>query len=89
MDRTLVRRGGVGRRRDRFARGHSRRRCVPRPRVVLGGSGRDEHRGILGAKRDLKDLRERLATERTAVAACRDARTSNTGWRWASRRLNR
>jgi len=37
------------------------------PRVVLGGSGRDEHRGILGAKRDLKDLRERLATERTAV----------------------
>ena len=38
------------------------------PRVVLGGSGRDERGGILGTKRDLKDLRERLAAERSAVS---------------------
>ena len=38
------------------------------PRVVLGGSGREESRGILGTKRDLKDLRERLAAERTTVS---------------------
>jgi len=37
-------------------------------RVVLGGSVRDEHRGILGTKRDLKDLRERLAAERSTVS---------------------
>ena len=38
------------------------------PGVVLGGSGREESRGILGTKRDLKDLRERLAAERTSVS---------------------
>jgi chromosome segregation protein len=38
------------------------------PRVVLGGSDRDESRGILGTKRDLKDLRERLAAERSRVS---------------------
>jgi chromosome segregation protein len=38
------------------------------PHIVLGGSGRDESRGILGAKRDLRELRERLATERSAVS---------------------
>ena len=37
------------------------------PRVVLGGSGRDEGRGILGTKRDLRDLRERLSAERSTV----------------------
>ena len=35
---------------------------------MLGGSGREESRGILGTKRDLKDLRERLAAERTTVS---------------------
>ena len=38
------------------------------PRVVLGGSGREESRGILRTKRDLKDLRERLAAERSRVS---------------------
>jgi chromosome segregation protein len=37
-------------------------------RIVLGGSGRDESRGILGTKRDLRDLRERLAAERSTVS---------------------
>ncbi|HSP92332.1 MAG TPA: hypothetical protein VLN08_15570, partial [Vicinamibacterales bacterium] len=37
------------------------------PRIVLGGSGREESRGILGTKRDMKELRERLAAERSAV----------------------
>jgi chromosome segregation protein len=36
-------------------------------RIVLGGSGREESRGILGTKRDMKELRERLAAERSAV----------------------
>jgi chromosome segregation protein len=38
------------------------------PRVVLGGSGREESGGILRTKRDLKDLRERLAAERSRVS---------------------
>ena len=38
------------------------------PRIVLGGTGRDESRGILSTKRDLKDLRERLAAERSTVS---------------------
>ena len=38
------------------------------PRVVLGGSSREESRGILRTKRDLKDLRERLAAERSRVS---------------------
>jgi chromosome segregation protein len=37
------------------------------PRIVLGGSGLGERRGILATKRDLKDLRERLAAGRTTV----------------------
>ena len=37
------------------------------PRIVLGGSGREESRGILGTKRDMKELRERLAAERSTV----------------------
>jgi chromosome segregation protein len=38
------------------------------PRVVLGGSGREERQGILATKRGLKDLRERLATEQSTVS---------------------
>ncbi|MFO7692036.1 MAG: chromosome segregation protein SMC [Vicinamibacterales bacterium] len=37
------------------------------PRIVLGGSHREESRGILGTKRDLKELRERLTAERSTV----------------------
>jgi chromosome segregation protein len=37
------------------------------PQIVIGGSGRDEHRGILLTKRDIRDLRERLSTERATV----------------------
>jgi len=36
------------------------------PRVVLGGSGRDEGRGILGTKRDLRD--QKLPFEQTEAA---------------------
>jgi len=37
------------------------------PRIVIGGSGRDETRGILVTKRDMRDLRGRLSAERATV----------------------
>ena len=37
------------------------------PRIVMGGSGRDESRGILVTKRDMRDLRGRLSAERATV----------------------
>jgi chromosome segregation protein len=37
------------------------------PRVVIGGSGRDETRGILVTKRDMRDLRGHLSAERATV----------------------
>jgi chromosome segregation protein len=37
------------------------------PRIVIGGSGRDESRGILVTKRDMRDLRGRLSAERATV----------------------
>ncbi len=41
------------------------------PALVAGGS-RDEARGILEMKRDIRDLRERIAAERAALAALAD-----------------
>ena len=38
------------------------------PRIVVGGSGRDDARGILQTKRDMRDLRARLSDERTTVS---------------------
>jgi len=37
------------------------------PRIVIGGSGRDETRGILVTKRDMRDLRGHLSAERATV----------------------
>ncbi|HOQ60020.1 MAG TPA: chromosome segregation protein SMC [Vicinamibacterales bacterium] len=42
------------------------------PRLVLGGGRRDGGRGILQTKRDTRELRERLAADRSAVSALAD-----------------
>ncbi len=38
------------------------------PQMIIGGSGRDESRGILQTKRDTRDLRARLSAQQAAVS---------------------
>jgi chromosome segregation protein len=48
---------------------------VFRGRYVVTGGDKAEARGILGTKREIKELRERVATERAALAALADETT--------------